>query len=322
MDHVESQLDKKKPQEILELKVKELSTVDRPAILEEFLVLKRQQEENMGAFTADPDNVEIKDEVVEKMKWVEVDVEKALPIDLRNALKAVIPWLKKNAGMDGAPKDEIMRVAAFLGKVEGGKYPEPAAKAKEEEMDDEKKKKAEKQDVCPKCGAEMKDGACTKCDYKVAADNGKETTKSASPLGIVIHPDGKVEVTGQDVAKGKAQFTTERTDAFKSSVGQLFTMLASVDKDAAKGIIEELTKTVLPADVKWTQGVTATPAAVKKSVEEGLASALEPITKALSDLGAKVETIEKSRPAPQSDVGDGDKQEIKKSDNVWDGLPL
>lgn len=321
------ELDKAKPRTILGLKVKELSMVDKPAILREFLVVKRQEDNTMGAFDTDDAGQTATDPVIEGMNWKEIDVEKALPIDLRNAIKAVVPWLKKSAGMEGAPKDEIGRVVAFLGKVEGGQYPEPAAKAKkDEDMTDDEKKKKEEEEAAAKAKAEEEekkkaDAAASDDDKKKQDEEDKEEEKkkAATPLNLVIHPDGTTEMMG-DVTKGASQFTTQRTEAIKSSVGQLLTLLAKVDADAAKALIDELTKSVLPANVKWTPGTTATPASVKKSVEEAIA----PITKALEDLGVKVETIEKARPAPQSEEGDGDTTdaEVKKNKGAWDGLPL
>jgi len=350
-----TELGKEKGQEILDLKVREMSLVDKPAILREFLVVKRQQEENMGAFEPEPqtdDSNVGSDVVVEKMNWQqfkEEEVEKALPIDLRNAIGKVMPWLKKQAGVEGAPKNEINRVVAFLGKVAGGKYPYPSptskakegdgsmADEKEKEKAEDKKDETEKQDKCPKCGAEMKDGVCTKCGYKQAAGAAKpekeeegekkkgkgkvEEAETSKGLNITVSPDGQVQISGQPLAKGQSQFTGERTTALKGSVAQLLNMLAQVDKEAAKSIIDELAKGALPADVKWTSGTTATPASVKKAIDEALA----PVVQENTELKKRLEDIEKSRSAPKSEEGDGDKEpgeKVKKSENVWSGLPL
>lgn len=206
--------------------------------------------------------------------------------------------------------------------------------------EDEKKKKEEaaKQDKCPKCGADMKDGACTKCDYKVAAaappaegegegDKKKEEEEKKKPeaskgLSITLTPEGGVEISGQPIGKaGKQQFTGERVTALKSSVNQMLTMLAQVDVEAAKSVIESLVKSTLPADVKWTSGTTATPASVKKAIDDALA----PVVQENVELKKRLEDIEKSRPAPKSEGGDGDTEpgkKVEKSDNPWKGLGL
>ncbi len=337
---VDPQLDKKKGREILQLKAKEVSMVDRPAILREFLVIKRQTtEDNMGAFESE-ERTDTKIEDILKgladdpnVEWLDIDAEKAaLTDDTKKAFTGTTEFLAKvAAGTDEYPspkskdksdvkkelpadlKSAIQRVIQFLGKVAGGKYPypKPAAMSKqgkpEDEMDEEKKKKAKEE-------AERK--AKEEADKKE-----EEAKKSASEgLSVKITPDGGVEITGTPVSKaGKSQFTTDRTSELKGAVQKLLTMLATVDKDAAKGLIEELVKSVLPADLKWTPGTTATDAAaVRKQMEEVVA----PVLKQLSDLGGKVETIEKSRPAPKSEQGDGDQTNVEKRDSVWDGLPL
>jgi flagellar motor protein MotB len=343
-------LDKKKGREILQLKAKEVSVVDRPAILREFLVVKRQNtEDSMGAFepetTADNSASEVMKgmEELPNIEWLEVAAEKAdLPADLKTAIQRVVQFLGKVVGGDyPSPKEAgkanvkkelpadlktaIQRVVQFLGKVAGGKYPYPKptgmskANKPEDEMTDEEKQKAKEAEEAKAKEEEEKKKAKAKADEMKAAE--EDTKKSASEgLSIRISPDGGVEVTGQPVAKaGKSQFTGERTSELKGAVQKLLTMLATVDQAAAKGLIEELVKSVLPADLKWTPGTEATPAAaVRKSVEEVLA----PIAKQLGDLTTRFESIEKSRPAPKSETGDGDTKVEKRSDNAWDGLPL
>lgn len=310
----DTQLDKKKGREILKLKAKEVSMVDRPAILREFLVVKRQTEDNMGAFESENTQAEPQgDTLIEAMTWKSYeDIDKALPIDLRNAIKAVSAFLGKSKSAEGAPTKEIERVMAFLGKVEGGKYPYPSAEGmtkaekKPEEMTPEEQKKAEEE--------QKKKEAEEKAKQEAAQ-------KNAEGFMIKITPDGGVEMSGQPVSKaGKAQFTTTRSNDLKDAVEKLLKMLAGVDVDATKGIIEELVKSTLPADLKWTSGTQAVPASVKKVLEE----VVEPVNKRLEEIGTKVEAMEKSRPAPQSSGGDGDTHEehVNKGQNTWDGLPL
>jgi hypothetical protein len=344
-------LDKKKGREILQLKAKEVSVVDRPAILREFLVVKRHNTEaSMGAFEPETTAETSADEITKGMdelqnvEWFEVAAEKAdLPADLKTAIQRVVQFLGKVVGggypspkaaekadvkkeLPGDLKTAIQRVVQFLGKVAGGQYPYPkptgmskANKSEDEMTDEEKQKAKEAAEAKAKEDEEKKKADEEKAREEKARE--EETKKSASEgLSIRITPEGGVEVTGQPVAKaGKSQFTGERTNELKAAVHKLITMLASVDKEAAKSIVDDLVKSVLPADLKWTAGTEATPAAaVRKSLDEALA----PVLKQLGDLGTKVETIEKSRPAPKSETGDGDTRVEKRNDNAWDGLPL
>jgi len=286
----------------------------------------------MGAFESESGgsaNVEHEEllkgmQELQNVEWLEVE-KQDLPADLKSAIQRVVQFLGKVVG-GGYPspkssekkdvkkelptdlKTAIQRVVQFLDKVAGGKYPFPVSTKKQDEEDEEEKRKAKVKEEEEKA-------------KKAKEPEDEEKNKSVSAPTITVHPDGRVEVSGQDVTKGKSQFTAERTDDLKSSVHKLLSMLANVDKEAAKGVIDELTKTLLPADVKWTSGTVATPASVKKAVEDGIASVVQPLTKRLDEIGGKVEEIAKARPAPQSSGGDGDPgTPVKK--NFWGGLPL
>lgn len=275
------------------------------------------------------------DELIEKMDWqdyAEQDVEKALPIDLRNAIGEASKWMKANAKAEGAPTDAINRVLAFLGKVAGGKYPypKPAAKTDDKGAGDGKDTPAAKQEKCPKCGAPLKDGKCTECDYKVAADtSGKDTPaqKNQEGLTVTITPEGGVEISGQPINKaGVKGFTSERAATFSTAVKALMGMMADIDPEVAKGIISELVGKALPGDLKWTSGTSALDAkSVKKAIEEAVAAALAPVAKENEELKKRLETIEKSRDDSQS----GGEDDTTKTDDVnkgkkgfWDGVPL
>lgn len=313
--HQDELLDKADGREILDLKPKEVSMVDKPAILREFLIIKRQQEDNMGTFVPDAGTATIEELLkglpeIDGVTWRDVAVEKQIPIDLRNAIKAVIPWLKQSAGGEGAPKDEIGRVAMFLGKVAGGQYPEPAAKAKEEEDEEEKKKRKAQED-------EEEQKRQRKGTIDDPKEKDEEEKKKAKDKAKADDDDDVAKAL--EILKGKKGFTSERTADLTNSVKKLIGMLAQVDTEAAKGIIDDLAKGLLPADIKWTSGTTAVPASVKKELEEVIA----PVAKAIGDLSQRVEAVEKTRPASKSGDGDTtDKTTVNKSDNPWEGLPL
>lgn len=320
------------PREILDLRAREISLVDRPAILRTFLVVKRQEEEDMGAFDSADGGQGASDSVIEGMTWRDYeDVEKALPIDLRNAIQELLPYLKKMGGGEGAPAKAISRVAAFLGKVAGGKYPDPTTKEKAPPKEEDDMKKALEE--CPKCGAKIKDGACTKCGYE-AKQNPKDeqdeedqqlkgkTKKSEDGLSIRITGDGDVELSGTPLSKGLKGFTADRSKALAEVVKSVLSMLADVDPETTKSIITELTKGALPGDVKWTSGTMALPPKVTKDLEGMVTKALEPVMNQFKVLATKVDEVTKARPAPQAS-GDN-KTDVEKGTgkNFWAGIPL
>jgi hypothetical protein len=310
-------LDKKKKREILELKVNELSMVDRPAILRDYLVVKRLEEEPMGAFADEGQNAGI-------------EVEKALPAELKSAITSVVGFLNKNKSAEGAPTDDIARIVTFLGKVGEGKYPYPSPtgvakgdKPEDQMTDDEKKKKEEAaKAAASKPEDQMTDEEKAKAKAeaeKKKAEEAKTKSQTQEGFNISISPTGEVVVSGQPVAKGKSQFTDDRTGNLKDAVTKLIGMLAEVNKSAAQELVESLLKAQLPGEVKWAPGTKAEDANVKKQLE----TVLEPIAKSLEGLNTRLEQIEKQRPAPNSNTGDStETTDVAKRDNVWSGLPL
>jgi len=278
----------------------------------------------MGAFQGDTGSGAEVDEVIEKMDWHDIDVEKALPADLASAIKEAVAFMKKAAGEEGAPADALKRVAAFLSKVAGGKYPYPKPAGKTDGDGDGDGKTGDgdtsKQEKCPECGAQMKDGVCPECGYKA-----KAKTQKSEGLTVTVLPDGQVQVSGEPVEKGGKQFTAERIAGVGAIAKQAMSLLAETDPDTAKAIIAELVKATLPADLKWTQGTHAVPASVKKEdIEAAVKAAVEPITKKVDDIGNKVEDITKTRGEPKSGDGDdaADQEPTQKSENFWKDLPL
>ena len=333
-------LDKADPREILDLRVKEISAVDRDAIQVGFLVVKRQQEDSMGAFDGDSNDA-IVDEIVEKMDWREyADVTKALPADLLGSITKAVAWMKKTAKADDAPTEDLGRVAAFLSKVAAGKFPDP----KEASKDGGGKSDVDKQEKCPECKAALKEGACTKCDFKVKAkaddddadadgkdkkDKDGKVTKSEEGMTVTVTPSGEIQISGQPVNKGLKGFTSDRTETLKTTVKGLLGMLAEVDVEATKAIVEELLKAQLPSDFKWSSGTNAMDAAgVKKMLSEVVEEVVTPLKKGLEDHGGKVTEISKTRGSPTSDGGDDstDKTDVNKGDgngeNFWANVPI
>jgi hypothetical protein len=300
--------------------VKEVSLVDRPAILREFLVIKRQ-EENMGAFEKDREDGGSSEEI-----------NKALPADLATAIKDCVAWLGQQKG-DGVPMDSIARVVSFLGKVAGGSYPYPSPESKAtpdkkapgsagackedattKAAADNKGETKAAPELCPKCKGAMKDGVCEKCGYEAKSIPAKKNL-------VEIDEDGRVTINA-DVAKGGKQFTSERTASLADTARKMLELLAGVDSEAAKGVMEALVGKELPGSIKWTSATTATPAkSVSKSeIEEAVKAATSPLQSKLEETEKRLATIENTRPAPKGE-GDGtDKGIVTKSDNIWKGL--
>jgi len=186
----EKEHDEENPRRILDVDVKEVSLVDRPANLRKFLVIKRLKEEEMGAFQAEVDDL-LKNEdggdfkltfesIAELVKalpegetepdafWESEheEIVKALPADLAKAIREVSSWMKRLSRMKGAPGPAIARVLTFLGKVVGGKYPYPKPVAKAEEIPtEEEAKKA--------LSEEMSKAITSIMEFMAKAANGK-----------------------------------------------------------------------------------------------------------------------------------------------------
>jgi len=267
--------------EILELFVGEVSVVDKPANLRDFLVVKRRnKEDSMGqAFQQDPevDNLEL----VEKLAWS--DLEKAaLPDDLKKMIDSAVAWMKKNASAENAPKEAILAATALLSKVAGGKFPGTAPKSKDDDKD--------------------------------KSDDSKDKKKSL----LVVGDDGSFEIGGEPIEKGKSQFTKERVDALKNAIAPLIGVYAQVDEAGAKEMVQNLVGETLSGEIKWTEKRVPEPTDIAEQIKK----AMEPFAEQIKEVGKRVEDLEGSRSAPQSDPGDGDTTDKQKSDNPWDGLPI
>lgn len=221
-------------------------------------------------------------DLVEKLDWT--DLEKAaLPDDLKKMIDSAVAWMKKNASAEGAPKDEILAAAALLSKVASGKFPGAAPKEKVDDKDKDK-------------------------------DKDKEDKKKSL---LSVLDDGSLEIGGEPVEKGKSQFTSQRVESLKSALTPLFSVYAQVDAEGAKEMVQAIVKDTLSGEVKWAEK------RVQDSVDlsEQIKKAMQPVLDGLTEIGKRVDSIEGTRPAPQSEPGDGDTT-VKKSDNVWDGLPV
>ncbi len=146
--------DLKGARELVDLDVREVSLVDRPANLREFLVAKRM-EDNMGVFETEYDGGVDPSQVapglaVTKAKDAGSTKQEGgqLTDDMKAAVKEVMDWMKKAAKNPGAPTESIGKVAPLLAKLLAGQspYPTPQTAQKNEggaPMDVSKAKKTE-----------------------------------------------------------------------------------------------------------------------------------------------------------------------------------
>lgn len=300
-----------KARRIVDLRVDEVSNVDRPAIRRTFLVIKNLENE-MGTFALSEDGAVAVDDdemlsVVEEVTkslgdagFAFCDVEKAgLPPDLKAALGVAVPWLRKMAGQaDGDTRKALLRVTAFLSKVVGGgyPYPSPQKKAKPVEDDEETKGKAKAK---PDEEDEETKGRKTKATSLDQDDSGTV---------IKVAEDGTLSV----VSKGR-RFTPKRTAALADSASKILELLKETDEERYKQVLEQIGKE-LPKDFKWSAGVTASGTRTTKSEDD----ASEKILSAIQDLAGRVSAIEKTRaPSKSVDKSGGTDSTTKTTKSFW-----
>lgn len=78
---------------------------------------KKKADEEAAKKKADDEAVKSKETKKEEGTQEETEKAKAASSDLATALLEFIPWLKKMAAMQGAPKDAIDKIMAYLGEV-------------------------------------------------------------------------------------------------------------------------------------------------------------------------------------------------------------
>lgn len=243
-----------KGREFLDLEVKEISLVDKPANLREFLTLKRKQEaDNMGAFQtnyegADPSEV-----------GIETPIEKAKPEGLAADLVAVADLVDKTEGkdeavakaLDPALKAAIQRVMGFLGRVATG-------------------------------------GLTMKSEVKKAEGEPAETPAAETPPPpiVAVMTDGAVHVEGEavDVEKAKG-FTAARMGTVKQAATALLKLLKDIDADTLKGVIGDVNKdqelpTQASIDSQVRPDAATAVAKAETPAKEEPATEAAPVTKA------------------------------------------
>jgi hypothetical protein len=308
----------KNARELLDLDVKEISLVDRPANLREFLIVKRQTENNLGEFEVEP---------------------------------SVIEWLEKMAGTTGAPTKSIKALAAAL---TGGTPMETvemikARHAYEAEIQKAGQTEESQEDLEKRHAAELetvtKADSTTPTEPEVKPEEAEPEPATSEPVAknepaaepelapseplaepdpedqpmVVIKRDGSITVQGAQVQKAKT-FGKAKTATLQNAVSALAKLLGDVSEEALKSAMApymDPTKKVEKnagnaAEEPPEPKPTADPAEL---ITKAVATALEPISK-------RLEEIEKTRNPSQSVEGDGgtDSKSTQVEKSIWSGI--
>lgn len=141
-----------------------------------------------------------------------------------------------------------------------------------------------------------------------------QETKTEEPKNeavLKVYEDGNIEFDNEKVEKGK-RFTTNRISALTKSVQELLGVLASVDLEATKNIIEGISKEMFPVD-KSEEIKASNPEDVKKAVEEAIAEKFESLEK-------RIDVIEGTRKEPKSKEDSVEKKVDKKDEPIFKGI--
>jgi len=290
-----------KVRRIVDLEVKEVSLVDRPAIRRTFLVIKREEEDPMGAFTPE------KDEIRKAAKIEDEEKKKAGKGKDEESCKAGEDEEDEEKRMAGKPEDEgdlkkaknpkdeealkkAMNPNALIGLIEGIKGAPKDAVDKLVGFLETKKKAGGKGDEYP-------------------------YPKTKSENLVVVKADGSVEINAQ-VTKGRKVFTEQRTAMLKDTIISLARMLNDADEDASKAMIEEVK--ALPSNASLASAVQPSPA--KKVAKEEDEDEVEKLKGDVSKLTKRLAEIDGTRHVSKSasEEGTDDKQKVQKS--LWSGV--
>lgn len=287
----------KNARELLDLDVKEVSLVDKPANLRPFLIVKRQAENNLGEYELAGTPGAPTESILQggtPMETVEM-------IKARHVYEVAV----QKAGQTEETEDQLkQRHETELQEVQKGDGEAPA--------EPEPKPEAE----TPPAEPEEKPAEEPAAEPVAKAEPATEPDPDEEPA-VVIKRDGSIHVAGQTVQKAKT-FGKGKTVALQNAVSALAKLLGDVSEDALKAAMSpfmdpskkvETTKAATEPAAEPTP--TADPAEL---ITKAVASALEPITKRLDE-------IEKTRNPSQSVEGDGGTDSnTKVQKGMWTGI--
>lgn len=328
--------------ELADLKVGEVSIVDRPAIRRDFLIVKRLEEDGMtNEASAEIVQAEFDSALTEVTKqltdlgytFIEVDVEKAIPTDLKSSLGVVVPWMLKMAGSaQGDVRAAILRAAAFLRQAAAGKLPVPGKGDEEKEADKQKAKGKDDKagnPFAPGGGGPGGGGGDDEEDdeMKGKGKKGAKGEEKKKALSLDDEPDAaailKVDADGNlhIVTKGAKKLTGDRAKTLADAASQILGLLKETDDTAFKAALEAIMEKELPSNAKVPNmvkpmGMGGVPSMTAKS-EDGF-----DVAGAFAEMQKRLDSIEKAR-SPSTSVHEGGgteggKEKVEKT--FWSGV--
>lgn len=311
--------------EFVDLNVAELSVVDSPAIEEEFIVIKCNQEGNNMSEKAKEVTKEAETPAAEvsatpgddvKVEKVEVEVDKAAETGVAEAMSKVastVEGIAKQLGVETVVKAEektaTPRDIVEKSLKDAGLDEEAVNKSLKEYDDAQKLLLTTEKSAGDEKPADEKN--VEKAEIEVA------TTEPVEKSDEVLDVLSTLETA---ISKAK-RFTPAREETLKSAVESLQKLLAALQPQTPK--VESTPKNNLPSSAQVAPaGLTS----VTKALEElasNITKSLEGITKGQEDLATRVATVEKARMPSNSlgeDANDGKTVETTKSKSLWGGV--
>ncbi len=290
--------------ELIGLKVKEVSAVDRAANKRTFLVIKRREEDGMSIFDSDIDEgFEIIKQEEEEEEEEEEGKKKATD-DSAALTKTLVGFMKKAMTAAGVDKDVMTKALEAMEKLT-----DSISKAgHEDDEEDEEKEEGKKTKARDEDDEEKKPG-------KPFGNKSKESKSEDSPL-LKINTDGSIELSNE-ITKGRvagAQSVKKVLQLF----GHAATILKEADPVVFEKALKALAKGDLPKDPGFPSKVRPTEPKVAKSVGDEITAA---VTKAMSPVEKRLEVIEKTRGGSASlEDGSGTETKVEKGAGIWSGL--
>lgn len=280
-------LDKKEPREILDLNAREVSLVDRPAIVRTFLVVKRQ-EDTMGAF----ENETNKSAEGSIAVPVEKTAEKTEPVASAQATATETSEAEKAKAKKA---EKCPKCGAILDEEGACLNPKCDYQAKG-------------------CGGGAKKPDMTKKSLvSFDTETAEITIEGEVSKGLKGFTENRMKSLGNAVGALLKLMAEVNPEVTKSMISDLVKQALPGDLKWTSGT------TAVPASAVAKS--EATPTATTEQLSAIVKSVLEPVVKRVEEIGGQVAEITKTRISPQSESIGTDKVE-KSQGSFWGGLPL
>lgn len=311
----------------LRLKTNEISIVDHPANLREFLIIKKLEDERMTSTEDKLDDTEVEksdgassqaaseDSKVtvedicksELFDFVEVDTEKALPLHLVESIKSITPIFEqlRNEAEETVQKS-ISTVLQFLGAVTSGSYPN----VKKEEENVVKNDDA--------VAASSSDTSSVASDAETDIEKAMWDTKYVNDLPdsafLYVESGGEKDADGKTVPRSLRHFPFKNADG-KVDLPHLRNAIARIPQSNAPGLtpekksqLQEKARTMLEKEKQVE----------KSDNSDSSANNMAEIQKELADLREVVKGIQEkdTKTASEEKASDSNKEDANISSEV------